>query len=493
MLTDELTVFDIKYNEGMDRLNNLLSEESNFNSIKNYVERYKLDRSRENRISQKNNTNAKTSQNINKEDKRKQIVDIYEIRDHEKKVQHYFNKNYLKNEIEWFKIKKREDEHKNKYNYNKTKFDNMDYNNSQLDYNKDIARTNNIKMKKFSNLANKVNIDKIIQLKKLNQNQKQYSNSEKKNKNNNNKNNNIEDGVFIPYAEFLQNELNNKNKTKINIKKINNFNPKKNEKLPGNQGGGGATISKNSNKTKNMSVIPNKSYNLQKKTFTKNNLKNNNSNKSKQNINNNLTNNNNLNNNNKKNFNNFNIQNNLNNNNNGKVHYIYNNVRRFNISQSNIINNRNMNNNNSQSLSAKKNGNVNGNKVSQSEDNNNQNNKRNKNTAPIYNDIRYKIDIRKPLDKKIDYLRERNTSPEQRIKIYDSKKMKDKKNVLDNIEILNLHSKMYEDEAKRQELLMRVKGNKKYGNEDNIKLSNLLIDSISTKLAILNQITTHDK
>ena len=295
--------------------------------------------------------------------------------------------------------------------------------------------------------------------------------------------------MFIPYAEFLQNELNNKNKTKINIKKINNFNPKKNEKLP-SQGGGGATNTKNSNKTKNMSVKPNKSYNLQKKSITKNNLKNN-SNNSKQNINNNVTNtNNNLNNNNKKNFNNFNIQNNLNNNNNnnGKVHYIYNNVRRFNNSQSNIINNRNMNNNNSQSLSAKKNGNVNGNKVSQREDNNNQNNKRNKNTAPIYNDIRYKIDIRKPLDKKIDYLRERNTSPEQRIKIYDSKKMKDKKNVLDNIEILNLHSKKYEDEAKRQELLMRVKGNKKYGNEDNIKLSNLLIDSISTKLAILNQI-----
>ena len=71
--------------------------------------------------------------------------------------------------------------------------------------------------------------------------------------------------------------------------------------------------------------------------------------------------------------------------------------------------------------------------------------------------------------------------------------MKDKKNVLDNIEILNLHSKKYVDEAKRQELLMKVKGNQKYGNEDNIKLYNLLIDSISTKLAILNQITTHDK
>ena len=120
MLNDDLTVFDIKYNEGMERLNNLLSSENTTSSIKNYVERYRLDKSRENRISQKNN-NTSNNRNILKEDKRKQIVDLYEIRDHDKKVQHYMNKNYLKNEIEWFKIKKREDEHKNKYSYNRSK------------------------------------------------------------------------------------------------------------------------------------------------------------------------------------------------------------------------------------------------------------------------------------------------------------------------------------------------------------------------------------
>ena len=485
MLTDEITVFDIKYNEGMERLNTLLSEESNFNSIKNYVERYKLDRSRENRISQKNNTNA--NGNIYKEDKRKQIVDIYEIRDHEKKVQQFFNKNYLKNEIEWFKIKKREDEHKNKYNYNKTKFDNSSYNNYQSDTNKDIIRTNNIKMKKFSNLANKVNIDKFIQLKKLNQNQKQNSVSEKNNNNTNNsrKNkNNINDGVFIPYEEFLKNELNNKNKNKINIKKIDNFNPRKTEKPQSSGIGGVNKINKNNKNyniittnnnvnnanVKNIPIKQNKSYKMQSKIIVKsrtnnlNNIPNNNNNNQK-----------------------LKIDSNINNNNNNKVHYIYNNVKRFNMSQSNIINNRN--NKNSQSLSA----NRNGNKVSQSQDNsNNKDNKGNRNTAPINNDIRYRIEIRKPLDKKIDYLRERKTSPDQKIKIYDSKQIKDKKNILNNIEILNFHSKKYEDEAKRQELLMRVKGNKKYGNEDNVKLSNLLIDSISTKLAILNQIT-HDK
>ena len=145
MLNDDLTVFDIKYNEGMERLNNLLSSENTTSSIKNYVERYRLDKSRENRISQKNN-NTSNNRNILKEDKRKQIVDLYEIRDHDKKVQQLINKNYLKNEIEWFKIKKREDEHKNKYNYNKTKFEN-DSSINQQDINKDIIRNNNLKMK----------------------------------------------------------------------------------------------------------------------------------------------------------------------------------------------------------------------------------------------------------------------------------------------------------------------------------------------------------
>ena len=432
MLTDELTVFDIKYNEGMERLNNLLSEESNFNSIKNYVERYKLEKSRENRISQKSNTN--TNRNIFKDDKRKQIVDIYEIRDHDKKVQQYLNKNYLKNEIEWFKIKKREDEHKNKYNYNKSKYEN-DSSINRLDNNKDIIRSNNIKMKKFSNLANKVNIDKIIQLKKLNQSQKQNTNSPQKSSDviptssSNYNNYNMNDGIFIPYSEYLKNEMNNKNK--INIKKVNNFNPKKSEKIINN--------------IKNNNPSQNKNFNKQKNITSKNNL---------------------------------NLNNNMKNINTNKS-----NINIKNIKNNNL--NNNINNKNIQSLS------VNRNKESQSQENNKN---RNKNTAPINNDKRYKIDIRKPLDKKIDYLREKKTSQDRRVKIYESKQLfNDKKNVLNNIELLNYHSKKYEDEAKRQELLMRVKGNKKYGNEDNVKLSNLLIDSISTKLAILNQITTQNK
>ena len=413
MLTDELTVFDIKYNEGIERLNNLLSSESSTSSIKNYVERYKLDKSRENRISQKNNTTS-NNRNSLKDDKRKQIVDIYEIRDHDKKVQQLLNKNYLKNEIEWFKIKKREDEHKNKYNYNKTKFDN-----DRQDINKDIIRNNNLKMKKFSNLANKVNIEKFMQIKKLNQNlnRDKNTNSEQKARTQLS-NNNIQDGVFIPYSEYKEYEMNKNKKMKINLKDINNYN--NNKPIKGN-----INILNNKNKkiNRNNNII--KSSNISKRSQNK--------------------------------YNNQNINN---------------------INKSQSINNiNNINNNNIQGIH------TNIIKTAQSPENNKN---RIKNTASKNTDNRYKIDIRKPLDKKIDYLRERKTSQDHRVKIYESKNM----NLLNNIELLNFHSKNYENKAKMQEQLMRVKGTKQYGNDDNVKLSNLLIDSISTKLAILNQISS---
>ena len=57
MSEEDLTVFDIKFNEAMKRLNSLyLPEEetnSNINSIKNYIERYRLEKSIENRNNKK--------------------------------------------------------------------------------------------------------------------------------------------------------------------------------------------------------------------------------------------------------------------------------------------------------------------------------------------------------------------------------------------------------------------------------------------------------
>ena len=411
MINDELTVFDIKYNEGLERLNNLLSDQSFTSSIKNYVERYKLDKSLEDRNSKKNYT--ANNKNTFKDNRRNQIVDLYEIRNHDRKVQQVRNKNYLKNEIEWFKIKEREDEQKNKYNYNKQK-----YEKDSSDNNNDVKRNNNIKMKKFASIANKVNIDKFLEKKKLNQiqnlnNEKNNTAFEQKNSNNNKI---FQDGVFIPYSEYKQYEqvmMNKNQKNSMNVKKLNNnFNPNKSEKIYNN-------VKLNNNTTHN-----------------KNNIKKNNTNK--------------------------NISNNINN---------------------NVSHSINVNNNKFQSASSNKNKN----KIPVSQEKN----KNNRNSSPKNIDNRYNIDIRKPLEKRIDYLREKPPSLEPRVKIYDSKKLfKDKKDILNNIDSLNYYSKKYENDAKRQEQLMRVRGNKSYGNDDNVKLSNLLIDSISTKLAILTQLTS---
>lgn len=367
---EDLTVFDIKYREGMERLDNLLSEDPSQNFIKNYVESYKLENK-----NIKKNENKKNNQ---KDEKRKQIVNLNEIRIHEKKAQHYYNKNYLKNQIEWYNIKKREDEQKNKYNnnYNKQRYEN-DLETQEIS--KEIIRNNKLKMKKFSNLANKVNIEKIIQKKKLNKNN--YNQDlvidtiEEKNKN---------DGIFIPYDKYKESEqiMSYKNKNRINnLDKI-KINTNKSETL------------KYNNK---INIINNKSQ------------------------------------------------------------------RKINNHISQNINNKQIKKRSNEKKSVKE----------------------------IENN-RYNIDKRKPLDIKVDYLKqmENNNNKNGKVKIYDNKKLKYKNNVNNNIDLLNFHSKNYEDKAKRQEQLMRIKGNSNDRNEDNVKLSNLLIDSISTKLAILNQMSS---
>ena len=374
MSEEELTVFDIKYNEAMERLDSLFSsnEETNSLSIKNYIERYRLDKSLENRNAQKKENNK--NQN---EEKRKQIVDLYEIRIHEKKTQQYYNKNYLKNEIEWYKIKQREDEIKNKYtnNYNKQKYDD---DLAKKELYKDIVRNNKMKMKKFANLANKVNIEKFKMQRKIN------NNNLNKDTITLNINENTDEGRFIPYSKYKEDQhIKNRNRNGLNnnINKA-NINTSKSEMI------------NNKNRAKSQNKI---------------------NNHISQNINNNI---------------------------------------KINI----------------------KNGNI------------RKNSEKNKVLKPLNN--KYNIDIRKPLDEKIDYLRQmKKNRPEGKIKIYENKKLLKNKN---NIELLNFHSKDVENKAKRQEQLMRIKGNTNNRNEDNVKLSNLLIDSISTKLTILNQMASQN-
>ena len=381
MSENELSVFDIKFNEAMERLDSLFSlgEETNSSfSIKSYIERYRLDKSLENRNS-KNKENKKNQS----DEKRKQIVNLYEICNHEKKTKEYYNKNYLKNEIEWYKIKLREDEMKNKYN-NNYNYDKEKYieDLAQKELYKEIIRNNKIKMKKFSNIANKVNIERIKRQRKINFN---YLNKEAFTSSVNNEIGN--EGKFIPYSKYREYEL-IKNKYKIRLNNIKKINIKTNK----------SEIINNKIRTRSQDKI-----------------------------------------------NNYLSQN---------INSHYNN--KINIKKGNIRN-----------YSDK-----------------------NKGLKSLNNNNRYHIDKRKPLDEKIDYLRQMEKNrPEGKIKIYESKKLFNNEN---NIELLNFHNKNLEDKTKRQEQLMKIKGNTNDRNKDNIKLSNLLIDSISTKLTILNQMASQD-
>ena len=147
----------------------------------------------------------------------------------------------------------------------------------------------------------------------------------------------------------------------------------------------------------------------------------------------------------------------------------------INISKSEIINNANQNN-----IKNKINNHLSQNIIT---------NKKSIEKKPLKSlDNKETINKRKILNEKIDYLREfEKKNKEPKIKIYENKKLLKNKN---NIDILNFHSKNFEDKAKRQEQLMRIKGKSNNFNDDNVKLSNLLIDSISTKLAILNQMAS---
>ena len=371
---DDLNVFNAKFNEGMERLDSLLSSDYKPKSIKNYLDRYKLEKSREERLLNK----SKNGRDIISAEKRKQIVDIYEIRKHEKKVQQYQYQNYLKNEIEWFKLKKREDEYK--YNMNKQKFQNDQL--EKISNKKNEIKNNSIKKKEFSKLVNKVNIERLEKKRKLNSN----SNNLNNNNENINDNQNFDEGEFIPYSEYekaiKQNKeiynINNKNNSKTPLKNL--------KKINENQ-----TIKKNKVKS-----TPKKNVVISQDNATKK------------------------------------------------------------ITINSSIKTLKSNNNNNNNL--------------------------------CYN--RYNIDKRKPLDKPIDYLHNGGEKifKEPKRKIYETINLqKDKNKYLKNVELLNYESKKYENKALRQEELMRVKG--KINSEDNSKLSNLLIDSISAKLALLDQMT----
>ena len=219
---EELTLFDIKYNEAMERLDSLFSleKETNSSSIKYYyyIERYNLDKSIEKKNLNKNkNVKSQSNLKINKK------LVLKEIDIKEKLTKQYYNQNSLKNEIEWYKVKKRQKEMRNKFNniYIRKKLEN--------DISKENIKINKIKIKKYSNFANKIDNIKL-KSKKSEQNIYDLLNDELT-MNTNNYNSIINDSKFLSYDKNKSNKIVNKNNYKNKLDSIYRLNFNQNKKI----------------------------------------------------------------------------------------------------------------------------------------------------------------------------------------------------------------------------------------------------------------------
>ena len=73
---DDLSIFNTKFKEGMERIDSILSTDYNPKPIKNYLDRYKLEKSREERLMNKN----KNSRDIISAEKVKTEKEIQNLR-----------------------------------------------------------------------------------------------------------------------------------------------------------------------------------------------------------------------------------------------------------------------------------------------------------------------------------------------------------------------------------------------------------------------------
>jgi hypothetical protein len=204
---DDITLFDIKYKDAMERLNSLILSEDANNSfaIKNFINIYRLELSQE-KINSK--SKSKSKNNI----KKKKILKANEIPLKDKISKQYYNNKYLNKEIVWYKIKQKE---KRKRNLVRSNDISQKIENDLLkkEISKELDRNNNFfHMNHFSKSPNQLfNENKLIRKIHLLKNDNNY------NKDYSTLNSNIINNQYI-----INNEMHllssNKNKQRINNK-----------------------------------------------------------------------------------------------------------------------------------------------------------------------------------------------------------------------------------------------------------------------------------
>ena len=206
---DDITLFDIKYKDAMERLNSLILSEDANNSfaIKNFINIYRLELSQE-KINSKSKSKSKNKNNI----KIKKILKANEIPLKDKISKQYYNNKYLNKEIVWYKIKQKEKRKRNLVNSNDIS-QKIENDLLKKEISKELDRNNNFfHMNHFSKSPNQLfNENKLIRKIHLLKNDNNY------NKDYSTLNSNIINNQYI-----INNEMHllssNKNKQRINNK-----------------------------------------------------------------------------------------------------------------------------------------------------------------------------------------------------------------------------------------------------------------------------------
>ena len=206
---DDITLFDIKYKDAMERLKSLILSEDANNSfaIKNFINIYRLELSQE-KINSKSKSKSKNKNNI----KKKKILKANEIPLKDKISKQYYNNKYLNKEIVWYKIKQKEKRKRNLVNSNDIS-QKIENDLLKKEISKELDRNNNFfHMNHFSKSPNQLfNENKLIRKIHLLKNDNNY------NKDYSTLNSNIINNQYI-----INNEMHllssNKNKQRINNK-----------------------------------------------------------------------------------------------------------------------------------------------------------------------------------------------------------------------------------------------------------------------------------
>lgn len=159
--------FEEKYDDTMKKVDRILKTDSDHNTLKKYIEGYKIEKMMQVREEKKIEESFQLYGLVDKSmlRQRKQIVGLAEIREHEKTYNKAKYEKIALKEINRMQEREKYSEFKmkleNEMKMNKERFENFEQMKDEQKTKANIIFSNNFKKKEFSNFVNKINIERI--------------------------------------------------------------------------------------------------------------------------------------------------------------------------------------------------------------------------------------------------------------------------------------------------------------------------------------------